>query len=44
MSPWLFNVYMDGVRDEDADEKGSEIYGGWEGMEIAWAFVCRKED
>ena len=21
--------------------EGSELHGGWEGVEIAWAFVCR---
>ena len=29
MSPWLFNVYMDGVME------GSEIPGGWERVEIS---------
>ena len=39
MSPWLFNVYMDGVMKEG--KEGSELPGGWERVEIAWPLVCR---
>ena len=34
MSPWLFNIYMDEVK-----EGGSELPGGWERMEIPWPLV-----
>ena len=36
MSPWLSNVYMDGIMKE-----GSELPGGWESVEIAWPLVGR---
>ena len=39
MSPWIFNVYIDGVMKEG--KKGSEIPGGWERVNIAWPLVCR---
>ena len=39
MSPWLFNIYMDGVMKLVKEE--SEIYGGRERVEIAWTLVCR---
>ena len=35
MSPWLFNVYMDGGEDGDGKD-GSELPGGWERVEVAW--------
>ena len=35
MSPWLFNVYMDGGMKE-----GSEIPGVGERMKITWPLVC----
>ena len=40
MSPWLFNVYIDGVEDGYGKE-GNEIPGGWKRVEIAWPLVCR---
>ena len=33
MSPWLFNVYMDGVMKKG--KEGNELPGGWERVEIA---------
>ena len=39
MSPWLFNVYMDGVMKEV--KEGSELHGGWERVKIAWPLICR---
>ena len=39
MSPWLFNVDMDGVMKEvkmGMGRRGGEITGGWERVEIAW--------
>ena len=42
MSPWVFNVYMDGVMigGEDGDGKEqSELPGRWEKEEIAWPLV-----
>ena len=36
LSPWVFNVYMNGVMKE-----GSEIPGGWGRMVITWPLVCR---
>ena len=44
MSPWLFNVYMDGVMKEvkmGMGRRGSEIPGGWERVENTWPLVCR---
>ena len=41
ISPWLFNVYMDGVMKEVNGKDGSEIPGGWKRMEIAWPLVYR---
>ena len=38
ISPWLFNVYMDGMRKQVKMGMGrrSEVSGGYERMEIAW--------
>ena len=36
ISPWLFDVYMDGVMKE-----GSVLPGRWERVETAWPLVCK---
>ena len=44
MSPWLLNVYVDGMMKEVkmGDEKeGSNLPGGLERVEIAWSLLCR---
>ena len=38
MSPWLFNVYMDGIMKE---VKMGEIPAGRERVEITWSLECR---
>ena len=39
MSPWLFNIYMDGVIKEVKMVMEGEISGGWERVEISWPLV-----
>ena len=44
ISPWLFNIYMDGVMKEAKmgdGKEGSELPGRWGILEISWPLVCR---
>ena len=44
LSPWLLNVYMDGMMKEvkmGDGKEGNELSGGWERVETVWPLVCR---